>query len=86
MPNALDPPNTGSELRAEQARVSGFVGASASRREPQVDRCRSQALFFEMNPIAQNDGPVERQAPRMTTLFAPALRTACRSEAMSATL
>ena len=24
--------------------------------------------------------------PRMTTLFAPALRTACRSEAMSATL
>ncbi len=27
-----------------------------------------------------------RQAPRMTTLFAPALRTACRSEAMSATL
>ncbi len=27
-----------------------------------------------------------RQAPRMTTLFAPALRTACRSEAMSATM
>ena len=25
-------------------------------------------------------------SPRMTTLFAPALRTACRSEAMSATL
>jgi hypothetical protein len=35
-PNALDPPNTGSELRAEQARVSAFVGDSASRREPQV--------------------------------------------------
>ena len=27
-----------------------------------------------------------RQAPRMTTLFAPALPTACRSKAMSATL
>ena len=27
-----------------------------------------------------------RQAPRMTSLFAPALRTACKSEAMSATL
>jgi hypothetical protein len=31
-------------------------------------------------------GPRVRQAPRMTTLFAPALRTACKSEAMSATL
>jgi hypothetical protein len=27
-----------------------------------------------------------REAPRMTTLFAPALRTACRSKDMSATL
>jgi hypothetical protein len=60
--HALDPSDAGGELRTEQPGIGRFIGHSAHRRESQVDRGRSKVSLFEVDPIAEHDGAVERQA------------------------
>ena len=60
-PHALHATNAGRQFRAEEPSVGSFKGDTADRREPQIDgRWRIVALF-QVNPIAQDDGSVERQ-------------------------
>jgi hypothetical protein len=60
--HALNPSNAGRQLRTEQPRIGRLVGHPAHRRESQVDRGRGIVSLFEVDPIAEHDRAVEREA------------------------
>src|ERR1700760_371987 len=57
---ALNSPNAGCQVRAEQAIVSGFVCESTHRSQPQVDGRRSKPPCLQLISIAKNNGATER--------------------------
>ena len=62
--HALHPSNPGRQFGTEQAGIGRFVRHAPYRREPQVDRGRGIVSLFEVDPIAEHDGAVERE-PRL---------------------
>ena len=54
--------NPSRELRTEQTRIGRLVRDPSHRREPQVDRGRRVLALLQMDPIPQDDGPIEREA------------------------
>jgi hypothetical protein len=61
-PNAFHAPNARGEFGAEKAGISGLVGDTPDGGEPQVDRRRRVVTLLEVNAIAENHCPVEREA------------------------
>ena len=54
----LDAPDTRSQLRTEQTRIGGLVGEATHGGQTEVDGCRRVDALFQMEAVAQNDGPV----------------------------
>ena len=61
-PNAFHAPNAGGEFGAEKAGISGLVGDAPNGGQPQVDRRGRVVTLLQVNTIAENHCPVEREA------------------------
>ncbi len=59
---ALDPANSGGEVRTEQTGISGFVCKAADRRQSEVDCRRRIVRLLKENAITGHNGFVEGQA------------------------
>jgi len=68
-PNAFHSPNAGGEFGTEKAGISGLVGDPADGGQPQVDRRGRVMTLLQVNAIAQNHRPVEREARLRTVPF-----------------
>ncbi len=60
--DALHATDARSQFGAQEARISRLVGDPANGCEPQIDGRRCILPLLEVNPVAENDGAVERQA------------------------
>ena len=63
-PYALHAADARRQFRAEEPGVGSFIRDSSDGGESQIDRGRSIAELFEVDSIAQDDGPIEGQ-PRL---------------------
>jgi hypothetical protein len=61
-PHTLHPADPGGELRAEETSIGSLVGHPAYGGQAQIDCGRRVLLLFEVDPIAKDDGTVEREA------------------------
>lgn len=60
----LDAPDTRSQLRTEQTSIGGLVGEATHGCQTEVDDCRRVGALFQMDAVAQNDGPIKCE-PRL---------------------
>ena len=51
---ALDTPDSGRQVGAEEAAVCGFVRQSANRPQTEVDRPRGEMSRLQMHPVAND--------------------------------
>ena len=58
--DALHATNASRELGAEQSRIGGLVRDASNSGEPQVDGRSRIVSLFQMNPVAEDHGAVER--------------------------
>ena len=58
----LNPTDAGSEIRAEQTGIGGFIRATSDRRKPPIDCARRKLTRLQMNSVTSYDGLVEGQS------------------------
>jgi len=56
---ALHAADSGGQIRAEDSRISRFIGQSSDCCKPHIDGARRKQLVFEMNPVAGDYGFVK---------------------------
>jgi hypothetical protein len=50
------------EFWTEQSRIGGLVGDAPNGRQAQIDRCRRVLFLFEIDPVSEDHGAIEREA------------------------
>ena len=57
----FDASDSGCQFRAEQSGISGLVGDPPNGRQVQIDRCRRVVFLFEIDPVSEYHGAIERE-------------------------
>ena len=58
----FDAADSGGQFWTEQSEMGGLVGDPPNGRQVQIDRCWCVLFLFEIDPVSEDHGAIEREA------------------------